>query len=155
MASTQAYTVEEVELPGGEAVGIRETVPMPELPRFFGAAFEEMAGYIGEAGAGYAGPPFARYFSVQPEAVDVEAVFPVTRALEGRGRVKPLHLDATAAIQTMHTGPYEEMVAAYEVIERWLAEHQRERSDAPREVYLTGPEVDPADYKTLVVQPIR
>jgi AraC family transcriptional regulator len=156
MATTGTYTIEEVDLPAGDGVGIRETVRMEDLPQFFGSAFEEIAQYIQEAGAEYTGPPFARYPSM-PEggAVDVEAVFPVTKALEGKGRVKPVHLEATRAVQTMHTGPYSELTGAYDAVEGWVDEHHRERADAPREVYLTGPEVPEEQHQTLVVQPVR
>ncbi|HEX6032359.1 MAG TPA: GyrI-like domain-containing protein [Tepidiformaceae bacterium] len=156
MPTTRAYTIEEVEMPATEGVGIRETVRMEDLPQFFGGAFGEIAQYIQEAGAEYTGPPFARYPSM-PEggSIDVEAVFPVSRTLEGKGRVRPVHLEATRAIQTTHTGPYSGLSDAYEALEAWVGEHHRAASDAPREVYLTGPEVPEEQHQTLVVQPIR
>lgn len=157
MTAERAYVVENVELPEGHAVGIRETHPISELPGFFGSAFGELAQYVLANGASFSGPPFARYFSVEESSVDVEAVFPVTRPLEGSGRIHGVHLAACGAIQVRHTGPYDDLGAAYQAIEAWLVEHGRTRADAPREVYLNGPDevTGPEQLETLVIQPIR
>ena len=147
------YAIEEVTLPDAEGVGIRETRPVEELPAFFESAFTELGQYVAEADpAALAGPPFARYFTAPPQAIDVEAVFPLTHALPPRGRVHEVHLAGGPAIQVLHEGPYAGMGAAYESIEGWLSEHGRSPSGPPREVYLTGPDETP--QRTLVVQPI-
>jgi effector-binding domain-containing protein len=147
------YVVEETVLPEGEGIAIRETHPLDDLPRFFESAFGEMARYVSEAKAAtYAGPPFARYHTVPPAPLDVEAIFPLTGSLPSRGRIRSVRLAGGPAIQVMHEGPYDTMVGAYEAIEHWLREHGRARSQPPREVYLTGP--GQAPQRTLVVQPL-
>lgn len=155
--TTNIYTVDEVQLPGGPACAIREQHSMADLPDFFGGAFGELAGYLDEQAAQLTGPPFARYYSVSESAVDVEAVFPCDRGLPGRGRIRLIELLPSAAAQVLHVGPYQDLRRAWAAIEAWLAEHHSQRTDAPREVYLNGPDdvSSPAEFQTLVIQPIR
>jgi effector-binding domain-containing protein len=111
-----------------------------------------MAAWIrAEAGEeAFAGPPFARYYSLDPTAVDVEAVFPLTRAVAASGRMRPVILDEGEAAQVLYVGPYE-------AIEAWLTVHDKKASEPIREIYLTDPvsEPDPSNWRTLVVQPYR
>jgi len=80
------YVVEETSLSAGPALAIRETVPMAGLPAFFGAAFHELTEAAHAGGARIVAPPFARYHSVTPRAVDVEAVLPLDLAVGTTGR---------------------------------------------------------------------
>jgi hypothetical protein len=68
-----AYEILTANLPASEAVSIRTTLPMSELQDFFNRAFLELNEIIRGAGATSVGPPFARYYKVTPDAVDVEA----------------------------------------------------------------------------------
>jgi hypothetical protein len=71
------YGFEEVQLTAGSGIAIRETHSIAELPAFFAGAFTELDTVAKAAGAQLAGPPFARYFSVASDAVDLQAVFPL------------------------------------------------------------------------------
>jgi effector-binding domain-containing protein len=57
-------------------------------------------------------------------------------------------------VSLLQVGPYESLVEAYEAIERYLAEQGLETAGPPREIYLSEPEVPPAETRTLVEQPI-
>jgi effector-binding domain-containing protein len=72
------------------------------------------------------------------------------------GRVHPVEVNGGPAVQVLHCGPYEGLMAAYAAVERWLSEHHARPAGPPREVYLNSPnEVSgPSEYRTLVVQPI-
>lgn len=151
------YEVETATLPPSEAAAIRTVIPMAELPQFFGEAFHELTSAVTAAGASTAGPPFARYFSVGPGSVDVEAVMQTDKPVVAVGRVRPIHLDQTRAAIVRYVGPYDAMKPAYDAISDWMSEHGKHPAEAPREVYLTSPtEVpDPAKWVTLVEQPIH
>lgn len=157
MSTTTAINIEEIVLQPQAGLGVRETVPEGLLPDFFGRAFAELGAFIGEHGAGFAGPPFARYFGVNPAAVDVEAVFPLVEPLEGEGDMHPVDLPGGPAVQALHVGPYDQMTPVYQAIEAWMSERGKRPADAPREVYLTEPGAtpDPKDWQTLVIQPIE
>lgn len=155
--NTMTHDIEQVVLPPVQALGIRATVPMSALPRFFGEAFHELAAAATSEGRSMAGPPFARYHSVATETIDVEAVMPIRGATGTTGRVHPVDLAGGPAIQVHHVGPYDGIKPAYEAIARWMAEHRRAPAEPPREVYLTDPQAvpDPNRWETLVIQPLR
>ena len=157
MTAAVAYHIEKVHLEASDALAIRETHTVGELPAFFGAALGEMAAWIrSQAGdEAFAGPPFARYHSLDPERMDVEAVFPLTRAVPGSGRMMAVLLDSADAVQVMHVGPYDAMMPAYQALEEWMQGSGHRPSEPVREVYLSDPAVepDPAAWRTLVVQP--
>jgi len=135
-------------------MAIREKHPIADLPEFFMGAFTELQERATAAGAKLTAPPFARYFSMPPDDIDVEAVFPVDVPVQAEGRVHPIVLEGGSAVEVLHIGPYDGLGAAYGAIEAWLKAHGVCAGGPPREVYLSGPGVNPAEIRTLVVQPI-
>lgn len=151
-----AYEILTANLPASEAVGIRTSIPMAELQDFFNLAFLELSEVIRAGGAIPVGPPFVRYYSVTPRAVDLEAVMTCNKVVSVSGRVKPIHLDASQAAIVRHVGRYDKMKPAYDAITQWMANNGKRAIEAPREVYVTTiAEVpDPSEWVTLVEQPI-
>jgi effector-binding domain-containing protein len=148
------YTFEEVQLARGPGIAIRETQPIAELPAFFAEAFTELDTVAKAASAQLAGPPLARYFSVSPDAVDVQAVFPLTAPAADAGRVHAIDLEGGPAAQTLHAGSYEGLHGAYAALERWLQDQGATPAGPVREIYLTGPDAPQDQQQTLIVQPI-
>jgi effector-binding domain-containing protein len=151
-----AYEILTANLPASEAVGIRTTIPIDELPNFFNLAFLELSEVIRAGDAIPVGPAFVRYYSVTPRAAEVEAVMTCNKAVEVSGRVKPLHLNAAQAAVVRHVGRYDKMKPAYDAITQWMSNNGKQPIEAPREVYVTTiAEVpDPSEWVTLVEQPI-
>lgn len=151
-----AYEILTANLPASEAVAIRTTIPLEQLQGFFNDAFLDLSETIKRGGASPVGPPFVRYYSVTPQAADVEAVMSCDRAVPVSGRVKMMHLDAAQAAIVRHVGRYDKMKPAYDAITEWMNNNGKHPSEAPREVYVTtGAEVpDPSEWVTLVEQPI-
>lgn len=149
--------IEEISLHPGHGLAVRATLPAEELPRFFGAAFGELAQAVRANGVQFAGPFFARFHTHPPSPVDVEAIMPVTQPVaELTGRVQWVRLEGGRALQVRHVGPYDTMGPAYEALEAWMKEHGVRPSEDAREVYLTDPSVVPDSrrWETLIVQPI-
>ena len=151
-----AYEILTANLPASDAVSIRTTIPMAQLQDFFGPAFHELSEIIRTGGANPAGPPFVRYYSVTPRAVDLEAVMSCDQPVVGAGRIKAVHLDASQAAIVRHVGHYEKMKPAYEAITNWMRNNDKHPSEMPREVYVTHSLGSPtsAGVVTLVEQPI-
>ncbi len=151
-----AYEILTANLPASEAVAIRTTVPLKDLPSFFSEAFLELSQVIKKGSAEPVGPPFVRYYSVTPERVDVEAVMSCDKQVPISGRVQQLHLNAAQAAIVRHVGRYDKMKPAYDAITQWMANNDKHAIEAPREVYVTTEaEVpDPSEWVTLVEQPI-
>lgn len=147
------YAIETVKLEAIRGLAMRRTVPMAGLPDFFDEAF---TGVAAAAGPAIAGAPFAQYYSVDPDAVDVEVVFPIAVPVTPPATMQVLELPACEAAQVLHTGPYDAMEPVYLVIEAWITRNGRAASGPPREIYLTSPAdgLPPEQYKTLVVQPL-
>lgn len=151
------YDIETVDLPAQPAAVVRATVPVAELPAWFGAAYHTVAQFLGMRSDYPAGPPFARYHMAGPGRFDVEAGFPTRTAVEGDGEVHGVTLPAGPAARTVHVGPYDRMVPAYEALRAWIADHGGIPAGDPWETYLSDPvsQPDPETWRTRIVQPYR
>jgi len=132
---------------------VRATVPMRGLPAFLSRAFAAVADALARQGVHVTGPPLALYRSAPGDAVDVEAGFPVAAEVLPEGEIRPSSVPGGAAIETVHTGPYDTLGDAYRQLAGWMQRHGRHPADLSWESYLTGPD-DPAGPETLIVWPI-
>ncbi len=64
-------------------LSVRTVAAVQELPQIMGRVFGEIMQYLGELGEYPAGPPFAAYYSLDMQNLEVEVGFPVTRPLPG------------------------------------------------------------------------
>ncbi|MEA3460775.1 MAG: GyrI-like domain-containing protein, partial [Bacteroidota bacterium] len=73
------------------------------------------------------------------------------------GQVKAVSYPEVEAVQAIHTGPYEEFMASYELLGVYIEENQIDVSGEAFEFYLTGmqTESDPSLWKTLIVFPLK
>jgi len=135
----------------------RATLRVPEIGPWLGTVYAEVAGVLAAAGAGPAGPPFARYHRLGEDRFEVEAGFPATGPIEGTQTVQASSLPAGPAAATTYVGPYEEMEPVWAAIWAWMAEQGVDPACDPWEVYLSDPasQPDPATWRTDVVAPFR
>lgn len=138
---------------------MRHRLGVVEIESWIGPAFARIQQAISAAGSWPDGEPFARYFRVPGTAAtfDVEAGFPLgTPMPDGTAvDVHPSRLPGGPAAVTVHVGPYDAMMPAYEALEKWIAEAGGTPDGPPWEVYLDEPWGDPATWRTEVVQPYR
>jgi AraC family transcriptional regulator len=146
-----------VDLEAIHGMAIRDTLPVSALPEFFQKSFARLEEYIQRKGGKYAGPPFAVYYNVPTETVDVELVFPVVfdvlENLPAEGEIHPVDFPGGDAVEYVYFGPYDGMAPAYGEVMQWLQEHGKVPGGPPREVYLSEPEGDPSTWETHIVQP--
>jgi effector-binding domain-containing protein len=131
---------------------IRQRVTLEELPAFLGKAFGEILRVAGQQQATPTGPPYGRYRPTDG-GFDVEVGFPVSAPVKHDLRVEPGTLPAGRAAKTMHVGDYSEVGAAYEDVQKWLADHDLVPHGPPFECYLDGPDVP--NPRTEVYFPCR
>jgi effector-binding domain-containing protein len=143
------------ERPAQPAVTMRTTVPVDKLKDFLPRAFGAILAYIGEMGAQPAGTPFACYHNMDVQALDVEAGFPVSRALPPRGEMLAAEIPAGQCAGCMHVGSYESLSATYEALARWVAERKLQPTGEAYEYYHTGPETPPEQTLTQIVFPLK
>jgi effector-binding domain-containing protein len=148
-----ATTPRIVQLPERETAVVRVTGMAADLPVMIGGAFEQTSRAIEASGAAYAGPPFARYFTVG-EQIDAEVGFPFVGKVEPAGHVYVSRLPGGRAVTMTHVGPYEELGVAWARVRGWLDEQGLRSSDIPWECYLTGPD-EPGPPLTEIAFPVR
>lgn len=152
------YEVTVKELPAQQVAGIRKHVNLSNIGEAIGEGFGEVVAAVATSGQQPAGIPFIIYHDVIDEdtAGDVEICVPTATAIEDRGEVRALELEATTVASTIHHGPYEEIAPAYHSLMGWIQEHGHEMAGAPREIYLNDPTtVEPEEILTEVAWPIK
>lgn len=136
---------------------VHEKVPMKELPQFFARAYGQVFGAMQAEGLTPAGPPFALYFGMPTDTVEVEAGFPVSEKLEAqRGAVLPGTLPGGRCVHGLHLGPYETMKKTYDELWKWAGEKQLRPHAEMWESYLSDPkaEPDPTRWRTEIFWPV-
>lgn len=149
--------VEIVELEEVRVAAVRAVVAPEDVPDFMSDALGMVAQALRQAGVAPAGPPFARYFEMGAEGLDVAAGFPVAEPFLGAGVVHPGTLPAGAAAVATYVGPFEGLEAAWGELRRQIEALGRRRGQDPWEVYFIGPGsgVDEASWRTELVWPLE
>ena len=128
-----------VELETVRVATVRSIVDADDVPAFMADALGMVVLALHDAGVAPAGPPFARYFSMSPDGLDVADRLPGRRAVP-RGRVvHPGELPAGPAAVTTHVGPFDGLEAAWTAFRAAIDALGRRRADDPWEVYVVGP----------------
>lgn len=134
----------------------RVPVRISEIGPVMGAAFGEAYGHLAAHEVPDAGPPFVIYHGVPhgDDPFDIEICAPVGRAIDPKEGWQLSELPAGTFATLVHVGPYDTIGAAYDELGRWLDAHGFVVTGAPREVYLSEPDVPPAEIRTIVEYPV-
>ena len=149
-------TPQLVTLQPTTTAGVRATVPMSELTAFFDRAFHEVMEAVQAQEAAITGPPFAIYYGMPSETVDLAAGFPTTGAIEPTGEVTPSELPGGAAGQLLHVGSYDSLEGAYGRVMAWMGEKGYQPAGVMWESYLNEPtpDGDHSRNQTLITWPV-
>jgi effector-binding domain-containing protein len=144
-------------------LSIRQTVPVADLPITQGESLNELWRLLRDEGCTPSGPPFVRYHAFNDVQTDVEVGVPVDGDVNGRGRIVRGELPGGRAVTTVHLGSHDRLGEAYGRLADGVAAHGG--ADGPAwEVYewinpTREPDPQswpaPADWRTLLVQPIK
>ena len=130
---------------------VRLTTPVSKMSDVMGEVYQELAGYMGKKGIEFAGPPYAMYYNMDMEALDVEIGFPVNLSDTGEERIKPGCIPGGKIATTIHTGPYGKMEETYEKLMAYVKEKQLDVHEWMYEYYLNSPlEVKPEELQTQI-----
>jgi effector-binding domain-containing protein len=157
MPPASEIAVSIVELEAVRVATVRSIVDPEDVPAFMADALGVIVIALHEAGLRPAGPPFARYFSMSPEGLDVATGFPIAEPFFGAEVVHAGALPAGPAAVTTYVGPFEGLEAAWTAFRARIDELGRRRSADPWEVYVVGPGsgVDEAEWRTELVWPLE
>ncbi|MBL8163503.1 MAG: GyrI-like domain-containing protein [Anaerolineae bacterium] len=147
------YPCEIKELPARHALCIRFRSPVENLPQHFKDAYGSIMRYLGTLGAEHEGAAFAAYHNLDMRNLDVEAGFPVSSPLPGKGEIRAITIPGGMSAICHYKGPYDGMSAAYTELSAFVAAQGFKISGLTTyEWYLNGPdEVGPQDLRTDIV----
>lgn len=129
---------------------------LEDLPATIGRAFGELYERIGDAHVEPAGEPFVIYLDSSRPGVrwEVDICAPVSAPVHESADFGLMKMPAQRVVSFLHVGPYQDLRRAYDAIERYVREQGLTVSGPPREIYLSEPDVPPAEVRTLIEQPI-
>lgn len=111
---------------------------------------------VEQSGRTPVGPPFARYFRWEADAVDLEGGFPLDAPFTASGRAIPGSLPGGEAASLDHFGSYDTLGAAHAALDQWLVDAGRQAAGPVWEVYWTDPSAEPdhAKWRTELLLPL-
>jgi effector-binding domain-containing protein len=134
---------------------MRFTAPVQDLPQHFGRIYGAIVHYLEELNEEHAGPPFAMYYNMDMQNLEIELGFPVKKALPPRDDIRAGEIPGGTFAVCHYTGPYDQCAPAY----AHLAEYAQEQGYVPTglaiEWYLDGPEVPPEKRRTDMAFAVR
>jgi effector-binding domain-containing protein len=154
-----AYEIQVREVNPQPILSIRAIVPTLNSIQFFDEACSEMQAYLKQVDVQTVGPAMSLWHSAPgeiPDASDIETCLPIERPAPSAGRMRYSELPAGLQAFTVHHGPYDDMVNAYDAVWHWIQEHDYKMAGPPRDVVLVGPNdtSDPSKYRTEIVYPV-
>lgn len=139
------------ELVSQPAVTIRVRAAVQELGGVFEKGYKEITGYMDEMKVFPDGPPFAIYYNMDMQNLDVEFGFPVMKKLPDRGEIKGSETIAGKAATCIHKGSYKDLGLTYDKLMKWIDENGYKAKEMACEIYLSDPEnTKPEDLVTEV-----
>ena len=156
------YTVSRKELATQPVLVVRRRVRRAEIAATVAAELPKVFLHAQQRGIAIAGYPITRYLETSVGLVTLETGMRVTAhsgewtADEGEGDVLADTLPGGPAAVTIHSGPYDQLQAAYAALEEWIAANGFHAAGAPWEAYLNDPadHPNPQDWKTEVCWPV-
>lgn len=140
-----SFTCQTIELVPRPALTIRARSSMQEIATLFDEGFREIVELLGTLGKEPLGPPFARYFNMEPDSLEVEFGFPVDEDVQGEGRVFRSTTPGGRAFTTLYIGPYAEIEPAYDALLKCVSDEQDSFSGEAYEIYIDDPSTTSPD----------
>ena len=148
--------IELVEQETQTVMYIRTRTSFADMPKLIGESYCKIAAYLGELGEQPAGMPYAAYYNLDMQDMDLEMGFPVARQLPGKDEIKLGSIPAGKYVTCLYKGPYGQMEQAYNEIFKWLQENNRELTGVYYEYYYNSPdEVPESELLTKIAIPVK
>jgi effector-binding domain-containing protein len=135
---------------------VRARTPIDGLPELLGESYGKIGAYLAELGEGPAGAPFAAYFNMDMQDLDVEIGFPVSKQIQGKGDIQASQVPGGKQGVALHTGRYADIAPAYDALTEYVKEQGFEPTGVSYEFYLNDPEeTPPENLQTQIVFPLK
>ncbi|AEG58364.1 GyrI-like domain-containing protein [Desulforamulus ruminis] len=150
------YPCELSDQPSQPVLSIRTRSAVENLPQVLGQAYLTVLRYLAEIGEQPAGPPFAAYYNMDMQDLDLEIGFPVAKALTGRNEIQPSEIPAGKQATCLYQGPYRQIEPAYQALMQWIQEKGLLPTGAAYEFYLNDPRETPeSELLTKIAFPLK
>ena len=150
------YECQLLDRPVQPTLVLRTRASVQRLPQVLGPAWGAIMQHAGRIGAQPSGPPFVAYHNMDMQDLDLEIGFPFMERLSGEGDVRGGEIPGGKAAECLHVGPYDQVGAAYEALQKWMEANGHVPSGVAYEFYLNDPQTTPAsELQTRVVFPLR
>jgi effector-binding domain-containing protein len=137
-------------------LSIRSRSPAANIPNLMGYAFGTIIQYLAELGEAPAGMPFAAFYNLDTEDMDVEIGWPVGRELPGRGEIEASEIPGGWQASLFYTGRYDSMAPAYDALAEFVKANGYEPTGVAYEFYLNDPsELSPEEAQTMIMFPLK
>ncbi len=151
-----SYQIELLELQPQPTLSMRTHTPVSDLPQFLGKAYGSVMQYLSELGELPHGAPFAAYYNMDMENLDIEAGFPVGKPLPAKENILSGEIPGGEYAAGTFTGPYEELSAIYDALNEWMQTNGHEPTGIVYELYLNDPStVAPQELQTQILFPLK
>ncbi|MEW5720807.1 MAG: GyrI-like domain-containing protein, partial [Chloroflexota bacterium] len=150
-----SYNCELKQQPAQPALTVRTRAAVQDLPQLFGKTYGAIMQYLGELGEQPAGMPFAAYYNMDMQNLDIEIGFPVARKFPGKGEIRAGEFPGGKLASVLHIGPYDQCAPAYDALTQWVKDHGYEATGVAYEIYFSDPNTPPQEIKTEIVFPLK
>ncbi|MDQ2087811.1 GyrI-like domain-containing protein [Herbivorax sp. ANBcel31] len=146
------FKIEIEKTPTQPVLSIKKVTSVDNLPQECGRAYLMILERLKELGEEPADAPFAIYYNMDMENLQVELGFPVSKALPEKGDIKANEIPAGKKATCMHKGPYKDSEAVYNAMTKWIEENGYEPTGVVYEVYYNSPmDVPESELLTKIV----
>jgi len=137
-------------------LAIRTRAPVQALPLVIGEAYAAIAQYLQELGEPMTGAPYAAYFNMDMQDLDIELGFPTAKALPEKDNIHPSEIPGGKFATCVHVGPYGDVEPTYNTLFEWMKSHTYQWSGVAYEFYLNDPdETPPEKLQTQIFLPVK
>ncbi len=138
-----AIKCEMKEIGVQKTASIRTRTSVSNLPETIRQAYQSIGILMSENGVECVGAPFAIYYNMDIQDLDVELGFPVSSRISEKGRIKNSFIPQGKVISFTHVGPYNELESAYNEAFEWIKQNNVETNGVVCELYHNDPAVLP------------
>jgi effector-binding domain-containing protein len=150
------YQCELLERSSQPTLVIRTRAPVQSLPQVVGQAYGAIMAYAGQLEVQPSGAPFVAYHNMDMADLDMEIGFPFGQKPAGRGDILAGEIPGGKAAACLHVGPYDQLGAAYEAVQKWIQANGYVPTGVAYEFYLNDPQATPpAALQTHLVFPLK
>lgn len=143
------YEIKEQKIQS--TVSIRTRTSLSLLPDLIRKSYEDILKHLTESGGVCSGAPFAIYFNMDINDIDVELGFPVAKTIREKNEIKNSQIPAGKVLQFTHIGPYNELEKTYGNAMKWIKENNIATTGTICEFYLNDPaSTPPSDLETEI-----